>query len=68
MTRIRCTLTSLTAEEATALLNCCGGEVKTAIVSHRLSLSPEQARELLMAAKGHLRKALESGVEGNGKP
>jgi N-acetylmuramic acid 6-phosphate etherase len=65
--RIVCTLTSLTAAEAAKLLERCGGEVKTAIVSHRLGQSPELARELLSAAQGHLRKALESDAQGNGK-
>jgi N-acetylmuramic acid 6-phosphate etherase len=65
--RIICTVTGLTPEEAAALLDRCDGEVKTAIASHRLSLSPEQAREALEAASGHLRQALEGGMLANGK-
>jgi N-acetylmuramic acid 6-phosphate etherase len=66
--RIVCALTSLSAEDATNLLDQCGGEVKTAIVSHRLGKSPEEARILLLDAQGHLRRALESGAEANGQP
>jgi N-acetylmuramic acid 6-phosphate etherase len=66
--RIVCAITSVSPEEATALLDKCGGELKTAIVSHRLGLSPEAARQSLQAAHGHLRKALEAGAHGNGKP
>jgi N-acetylmuramic acid 6-phosphate etherase len=66
--RIVCTVTELPPGEAAELLRQCNGEVKTAIVSHRLSLTPEQARASLQAARGHLRKALEAGgYFGNGK-
>jgi N-acetylmuramic acid 6-phosphate etherase len=65
--RIVCALTELTADKAAELLKRCDGEVKTAIVSHRLGLSPEDARESLVAACGHLRRALEGHVLANGK-
>ena len=44
--RIVCALTQLSPDEAAELLKRCGGEVKTAIVAHRLGKSPEEAREL----------------------
>ena len=37
----------------------CDGEVKTAIVVARCQVSPEQARQQLAQAQGHLRQALE---------
>ncbi len=58
--RIVCTLTDLSQEQADELLRQCDGELKTAIVSHRLAKSPEEARQRLHAARGHLRKALEN--------
>lgn len=45
--------------EAQDLLDRCGGDVKTAIVSHYTGFPAEQARSLLEAADGHLRRALE---------
>ena len=64
--RIVSTLTELPGEKAAELLGRAAGEVKTAIVMHRLDLSPEQARSKLHAARGHLRRALEAGVPSNG--
>lgn len=64
--RIVCTLTELAAEEAAALLATCSGEVKTAITSHRLGVTPEEARVILHATNGHLRAALESMGRLNG--
>jgi N-acetylmuramic acid 6-phosphate etherase len=52
--------TDLSREEAKKLLDRCDGEVKTAIVAHRLDSSPDDARDLLRQAGGHLRRALES--------
>jgi len=52
-------LTACNRSEARELLQRCGGEVKTAIVSHKLGLSPEAARSRLGSVNGHLRKALE---------
>jgi N-acetylmuramic acid 6-phosphate etherase len=65
--RIVSTVTGLPAEEAEALLGRCGGEVKTAIVAHQLGKTPDEARELLRAAHGHLRAALEGKAHTNGK-
>jgi len=59
--RILCELTDLAPEQAVELLKQCNGELKTAIVAHRLGRSPAAARERLDAATGHLRKALENG-------
>lgn len=64
--RIVCTLTGLESEQAAELLQRCDGEVKTAIVSYRLSMSPDQARTALAAAQGHLRQALEAPAPLNG--
>jgi N-acetylmuramic acid 6-phosphate etherase len=65
--RIVSTVTGLPAEEAEALLGRSGGEVKTAIVAHQLQKTPDEARELLHAAHGHLRAALEGKAHTNGK-
>ena len=64
--RIVCTLTGLEPEQAATLLDQCNGEVKTAIVSYRMSMTPDEARAALAAAKGHLRKALEATAPMNG--
>ncbi len=58
--RIVAELTGLDATAAGKLLDDCGGEVKTAIVSQLRSSSPEVARQLLHNASGHLRQALEA--------
>jgi len=52
--RIVSEATGLDQAAATALLDRCGGEMKTAIAAHRLSLDPEQARAQLAAAGGKL--------------
>ena len=57
--RIVMALTELTEYEAETQLKRCKGDVKTAIVSHQMSISPDLARELLANVKGHLRRALE---------
>ena len=64
--RIVMHLTGLDRDHAEALLNRCGGDLKTAIVSQRLSVSPDEARRCLTAAGGHLRQALESGADWTG--
>lgn len=51
--------TGLPREEAIELLERVGGSVKVAIFSHLKSLSPEEARERLDSAGGHLRRALQ---------
>jgi len=58
--RIVCTLTDVSSEQAEDLLKKCNGELKTAIVSQRLRQDPAEARVRLKAARGHLKKALES--------
>jgi N-acetylmuramic acid 6-phosphate etherase len=52
-------LTGLSAPEADALLQRCGGELKTALVAQLSGASPEEARAWLAAAGGQVRKALE---------
>lgn len=59
--RIVSALTGIDHAEASELLRRCDGELKTAVVSKVHNESPETARKLLAAAKGHLRKALENG-------
>src|SRR5690606_7584853 len=56
--RIVCALTSLSPDEANALLERCGGELKTAIVAQNRNVTPDEARRLLSDADGHLRRAL----------
>jgi N-acetylmuramic acid 6-phosphate etherase len=50
--------TGLDDAAAAALLERCGGEVKTALVAHRRSVPVQRARELLAAAGGIVRRAL----------
>jgi N-acetylmuramic acid 6-phosphate etherase len=57
--RIVALLTNLDEPAAEEQLERCGGEVKTAIVASLRKVSPEQARQMLAAAQGHLRRALE---------
>ncbi|MCC6420463.1 MAG: N-acetylmuramic acid 6-phosphate etherase [Gemmataceae bacterium] len=61
--RIRCNrivrqATGLSAEAADALLRRCGGEVKIALVVHRASVEPEEARRRLDASAGRVRSCL----------
>jgi N-acetylmuramic acid 6-phosphate etherase len=56
-------LTNISEEQVDELLKRCAGEVKTAIVSQNLGLSPVEARARLEAVGGHLRRALESGPD-----
>jgi N-acetylmuramic acid 6-phosphate etherase len=57
--RIVATLADMSEAEAETLLQRCAGEVKTAIIVQRCQVSPEQARQRLELAHGHLRRALE---------
>jgi N-acetylmuramic acid 6-phosphate etherase len=57
--RIVRAVTNLSELESEKLLRACGGEVKTAIVSHCTGASSEHARQLLAGTHGHLRKALQ---------
>jgi N-acetylmuramic acid 6-phosphate etherase len=56
--RIIATLTKLERDAALELLDACDGEVKTAIVSHRLNVTAAQARDKLADAQGHLGRVL----------
>jgi len=58
--RIMMELSGLTEADAEARLRECNGELKTAIVAVSRSVSPATARDLLQAAGGRLRGALES--------
>ncbi len=58
--RIVSTLTGLSREKAFELLDACDGEVKTAIVAHRLSLVPVEARDRLDSSQGHLGPILDA--------
>jgi N-acetylmuramic acid 6-phosphate etherase len=58
--RIVAELTGLSEVEAEQQLARCGGELKTAVVAHRHSISAEAARQRLIEAGGQLRRALES--------
>lgn len=58
--RIVAMLTGLTEEQAEAELARCGGELKTTVVAVKQQVTPERARELLKAAQGQLRGALEA--------
>jgi len=64
--RIVETLTDCKGMEARELLERCDGEVKTAVVAERLQVSAQEARERLKAARGHLRRVLESGQSRGG--
>jgi N-acetylmuramic acid 6-phosphate etherase len=57
--RIVAMLSGLSEEEAEQQLARCGGELKTAVVAHRHSVSADVARKLLDRAGGQLRGALE---------
>jgi N-acetylmuramic acid 6-phosphate etherase len=52
--RIVSALTGVSREEAFELLDSCDGEVKTAVVAHRVALEPAEARERLADASGHI--------------
>lgn len=56
--RIVCQLTGLPPQAAEALLKECDGEVKTAVLVYRASLTVQEARQLLAAHHGRLRAAL----------
>jgi N-acetylmuramic acid 6-phosphate etherase len=57
--RIVAELTGLTRDRSFALLERAGGDVKTAVVMHRLALGREAAEARLASARGSLRAALE---------
>lgn len=51
----------ITEEEAAATLERAGGDVKSAIVSSLLGISPDDARDRLANAKGRIREAIREG-------
>jgi N-acetylglucosamine kinase-like BadF-type ATPase len=51
-------LTGLTQEQAADLLERCGHELKTALVSQLAAVTPDEARTRLQAAGGQVRRAL----------
>jgi len=57
--RIVAELTGLSRAESFSLLDACGGEVKTAVASHRLGVNADAARTRLAQAGGRLDAALE---------
>ena len=57
--RIVAMLAEIDEQQAAETLAQCDGEVKTAIVAHRLKIAADAARERLHQADGHLRRALE---------
>jgi len=61
--RIVADITGLSRDDASQVLNTCGGEVKTAVVAARRHLSPEASRKALSKAGGQLRRALEDADE-----
>jgi N-acetylmuramic acid 6-phosphate etherase len=63
--RIVRAVTNLSDHDSESLLRDCGGEVKTAIVSHYTGYTSVDARRLLAASHGHLRKALEGHSANN---
>ena len=60
--RIIAEVTGCDTSDSRALLNRCNGEVKTAIVSYKNAVSPDEARSQLDSVDGHLRRALELNV------
>ncbi|MDH5737895.1 MAG: N-acetylmuramic acid 6-phosphate etherase [Gammaproteobacteria bacterium] len=60
--RILRQLTNLDDGGARKVLASCSGELKTAILSHRLSMTAGEARERLLQVGGRLREALEERV------
>lgn len=64
--RIVRAVTNLSPSDSDRLLKECDGEVKTAIVCHNRGISAPEARELLVSAQGHLRKALQDRAAHNG--
>jgi len=58
--QIVCLVTDIPESAARALIENCDGELKTAIVCHRLNLTPQEARSALRASGGRVRSALEN--------
>jgi N-acetylmuramic acid 6-phosphate etherase len=64
--RIVRAITNVSDHEAERLLKACGGEVKTAIVSFHRGVDSSDARRILAASHGHLRKALHGPIDYDG--
>jgi len=58
--RIVAMLTGVSETAAEAKLLACGGELKVAVVSQELGISPDEARQRLARCDGHLRRTLEN--------
>ncbi len=61
--RIVQTITGASRKQAAEALERCEGEVKLAVIVHKLDISPGQARSRLEKAGGHLSAALAEGLE-----
>ena len=53
-------LTGCSTTTAVETLQSCNGELKTAVICLTKETTPTEARRILAAADGHLRRALES--------
>jgi N-acetylmuramic acid 6-phosphate etherase len=62
--RIVAAITGLSQDAASRVLMHCDGEVKTAIVSQKLGVAPDQARLRLQRTAGRLRAALSDSLDG----
>jgi len=62
--RIVSMLTGISEDQAEQVLADCNGELKTAVVVQLRHVTPENAREILASAGGHLRKVIGSGERG----
>ncbi len=60
--RIVCEVTGMERARAIELLECCGGEVKTALVVEMAGVEPDEARARLATVGGRLRDALAKGA------
>jgi N-acetylmuramic acid 6-phosphate etherase len=56
--RIVCTVTGVTRDEASDLLDECGGHVKVAVVMHKRGVGVEEAKRLLDQSGGRIREAM----------
>ncbi len=56
--RLTASACGITEEEAQALLDRCGGNIKCAIVVHYKKTSPEEANKILRSVHGYVRQAL----------
>ncbi len=61
--RIVAAITGLSQDAALELLASCDGDVKTAIVSQKLGVAPDQARLRLQRSSGRLRTALSDTLD-----